>query len=118
MAGLVKELMIDLADGKLDPITKLDLIVSIERLVQTGQIGKEHINAIKLFVSGVSVLEMSLPNAQELLSTAFALIEEESNYLDSFFLSRCMSIYPRYNTIRGAIERRLFEHGREFKEYL
>lgn len=115
MSIYVRELLFDMVNGSIDPIAKIDIETTIVRLFQTKQVDRRDILALDRYLSGETVLELSIdyPNCQEMLVRILALIEQESGYTDEMFLQRGLNIYPKYQKIKGALHKRAEQLSRE-----
>lgn len=112
MAALIKELLQDYAQNRLDVTTRIDIQISIERLYKTGQITYEHIKLLDMYLGGYTISELLYlnPGASDMIIKTLFLLEKESGYKDSSFISYGIDIYPKYNKIRSALERMALEY--------
>ena len=115
MSIYVRELLFDMVNGSIDPITKLDIEMAIVHLYKTGQVDRRDILALDRYLSGETVTELSVdyPNCQEMLVKTLALIEAQSGYTDAIFLQRGLNIYPKYAKVKDALYKRAEELSRE-----
>lgn len=121
MAGYVRELLVDLASGKLDDTmhtdVRCDLLSCIQRLVDTKQVDAHDILCLDKFLAGFSLADLTIiyVNAAERLSKTLALIEYTSGYTDESFLSKMMSKYPTYKGRAPELRTKLHLYGRIFE---
>ncbi len=118
MAALVKELMIDIARDRTDVITSIDLSSALARLLTTEQVTRHHAQAMLWYIQGYTLTEIKdvYPNARELLTTTFALLEAESQYSDDAFLVRNLRKYPKKQKIAASLTRAMLERSRNFND--
>lgn len=109
MSVYVRELLVDLAHGRLDVITRLDLLQGLTTLLATHQITPGDMYLLTKYISGVSVTELTgiQPNAEERLIRALALLEHTTGYTDDTFLRRGLRVYPKYTKIKSALSRKM-----------
>lgn len=121
MAGYIRELLFDMANGKLDDArhadTRCDIIACIQMLVDTKQVDAHDILCLDKFLAGYVLSELSrtYSNAKERLIKTLALIEYTSGYTDELFISTVMSKYPKFSGNAPAYRTRLHLYGRTFE---
>lgn len=97
-------------------VTKLDLFIGLESLYQEGQISFRHIKVLDLYLSGYSLMELSIdyPDVEALLIQVHALLEDKTGYTDERFLAQALTSRSRYVIIKPALRKWLIDHGRSF----
>lgn len=108
MSVYVRELLIDLADHKLDIEARIDLLCGLEHLHKTGQITTHQIKLINDYCAGYSLVELShsIPNAGEAICSALALLEEYTRYVDEIVIQYGLRLFPKYAKTVGAFKRK------------
>lgn len=115
MAVYVRALLEDMVHDKGDPTTRIDLLQSVNRLLDTKQLTPEHVRLMKLHLHGYKASELWFlnRNIDTMLTQAYALIEEQSGYTDEVLLQRGVNLFPAYGKILPALREQAFIIGRD-----
>jgi hypothetical protein len=142
MAGLIKELLLDITENKIvhhdtarlvesghsvaweylpgwedQCIAKCDMEISLKNLFDTGEVDRCSILVLSKYMAGYSLSELSVyaPDCKERLIRILALLEEATRYTDDAFIDRVVQKYPKFIKTKDAYKDKLIEHGRTFE---
>lgn len=138
MAGLLKEVLIDLAQNRIvhhdiqrlvqsgasvsweylagweqQCETRCDVVSGLQRLLDTRQVDTHDIMLLYAVMIGLPITK---PHHKERLIHTLALLEEEIQYTDERYLTSVCSKYPKFNKTKDAYRKLLFDAGRVFDE--
>lgn len=117
MAALIRELLVDAASGKLDPVTRLDLKLGLDRLLEKGVITQEYIRRAGMFARGFTLSELPWPEeeSEQMLVTLWCSLEQETGYTDEIWLHGALRVYPQYENQKLYLRKKLIQYERGFE---